>query len=462
MRSWRSNRQSLSRKRRKAVSTLYSKDRIVRLEKTRRRTIWSAEATETIAKLPQKGIFLTAVQGSDPSLTGRYRDQLIEAHDFYRNYEARLENLAVIGIEWLQFGPSYFEIHRNANQTDFGFVDHVMTTCKDQKITVIADLLHVSLADWLTGPRNVMVTLEDPNFPIAFAKYAKVFAKRYPQIHYFTLIHEPYQLAKLILKEDSTHHTWCEDLRFITLVSILAKATILARKAIEHVWIEEHRSSEPVFFQSERFVLSTAKPGSNREAEAKCFNLCRFAPLDLIVGHHDTTMESYLGMHGLSQAHYDWFMAHGSNKQTILALNHAPDCIETLEPDGAAYHDTPYPQRLYELIGDYWARYPLPLLHIELNAATEGSVAQCQNIYNLLQNLRQAGKPIVGFGWYNIEYQSDSRVTPRALSGLFHEAELQPIGERFAKLAETGLVATKPGRSSSEAESTLSVQRRKS
>ncbi len=414
--------------------------------------MWSAETIRLVAKLPQRGIFLTGIEGSDPAVDGVRRNQLLEAHDFYSHYQERLEKIADLGITWLRFGPPYSQVHLGRDQYDFSFVDKVLKSCQELGITVFADLLHFGLPDWLHEEQHETPYFQNSYFPAEFARYSETFARRYPDIHYYTPVNEPFVTAFLSAKtgvwnEQRSSH-WQDDREFVRAAANIAKASILARKAIDHVWVEEQRADEPIYLQNESFELAIPVPGSGREAEANRFNLRRFVILDLMFGHHDTTMERYLIEQGLPKAEYHWFMDHGSDKRTILGIDHYPWCIHEYQAEKSVDHDVSQPYRLLQLIDEYWQRYPVPLLHTEVNAQPGESVAICQQTYNVLARLRQEGYPVLGMAWYGDDLQVGWQVALRGPGsyeeypvGLFYRGEKQPVADLFAELAEIGLPA---------------------
>lgn len=413
--------------------------------------MWPTETIRIVAKLPQRGIFLTGIESADPFVDGTRRNQLREAEDFYLNYEKRLQRIRDLGITWLRFGIPYSEVHIGPNQYDFTFVDKVVAKCNELGIEIIADLLHFGLPDWLHHRKGEGPYFQNLYFPIEFARYAQTFAKNYPTIKYYTPVNEPFVTAflsaKLGLWNEQLHgESWKDDRYFVRASANIAKAAILARKAIDQVWQEERRTDEPLYIQNESFELAMAMPGSNREAEARQFNLRRFVLLDLILGHADLAVEEYLYEQGLSKAEYAWFMKEGKSTRTILGIDHYPWCVHEYHADKTVDHDVSKPYRLFELIQEYWERYPLPLLHTEVNGKPENAVKLCQETYDILSRLRSEGYPVLGIGWYGDEVQIGWHVVmrgPQAYEeypvGLYYKGVLQPVGQLYAELAQKGM-----------------------
>ena len=101
------------------------------------------------------------------------------------------------------------------------------------------------------------------------------------------------------------------------------------------------------------------------------------------------------------------------------------------------------PYELYNVTKDYWSRYPLPLLHTEVNAWPDSSTYICQLTYDQLNDLHKEGYPVAGMAWYGDESQMDwhnalcsaNEETP---VGLFRNGEPQEVAHLFGKLALKG------------------------
>ncbi len=415
---------------------------------------WTPETVRIMKLLPEDGIFHTGIESSDPVADGVRRNQLKEAHDFYTNYERRLERIAALGIKWLRFGIPYSTAYLAHNQYDFEFFDKVLHKCNQLGITIIADLLHFGLPDWIHEQNSDEPYFQNQFFPDAFSQYAAAFAKRFPEITFYTIINEPYVTANISAKmglwnETKTASDWRDDESFVRAATNIAKAAILARQKIEQVWKEENRTQELLFVQNESFEAAIATPGSQREAESFRFNLRRFALLDLIFGHRDPVMKQFVIEQGLPEQSYEWFMQQGSSSKTILGIDHYPWCVIYLEENGQQL-DPLERYQLYELSKLYYQRYQLPMLHTEINGVPELAVAICQKTYDVLVQLREEGYPICGMGWYGDEYQVGWQNVLIGEAGrdeypvgLYYKGELQPVAALFNEMASKGLQVSK-------------------
>ncbi len=407
---------------------------------------------ELIASLPEGGIFSTGIEGSDPVVDGERRDQFREACDFYGTYEERLDRIAALGIRWLRFGPPYSTVHLGPAHYDLSFCDRVVAACRARGITVIADLLHFGLPDWLHSDSPSTPYFQNEQFPLRFAAFAAAFASQYPDIRWFTPVNEPFIAASFSAKRgfwnEQIVRPWYDDEAFVRAAANVARANILSRREIQEVWKEEGRGGRPMYVQSESFEVAFALPGSGREAEAERFNLRRFAALDLLLGHHDPAMRSYLLAQGISEQDYEWFMQHGNAEGVLLGIDHYPDCVHHLgrEDDPAVLGRKQGIPFLAELVRTYWQRYRVPMIHSEVNARPGDAEALLIETYETVSRLRLEGIPVLGMGWYGDELQIGWQSAMRGPLGreehpvgLYHHGRLQPVGVLFADLVKKGL-----------------------
>jgi beta-glucosidase len=404
---------------------------------------------------PKEGVFMTGIESSDPWVGDIRRNQLKEAHNFYENFEDRLVKIHDLGIRWLRFGVPYSEAHSSKEVYDFEFFDKVAFKCSGLKIELVADLLHFGLPEWMHENNKNSLFFQNTDFPEEFAKYAGVFARRYPGIKYFTVVNEPFVTAyfstKLGIWNEKIPTSWHDDQAFVKAITNIARAAILARKEIENVWKGEGRKGEPIFVQNESFEKAFASFGSKREQEAKRFNIRRFAALDLITGHKNHEMYRYLRSQGMSKEQYKWFLKNGSNKNFVLGIDHYPWCIHTYEQGRTVDHTPAHQYQLYNLIKEYWQRYRVPLLHTEINGWPDHAGSLMLQTFDVLSKLRKEGFPILGMTWYGDEYQvgwqsaltgeDGFKETP---VGLYYKGERQLAGELYRDLIATGFPPFEP------------------
>lgn len=144
-----------------------------------------------------------------------------------------------------------------------------------------------------------------------------------------------------------------------TKVGEVAKRAILVKKALEHQNLIQSFPQNPVYVLPVHLELTLARPGFNREPEARLANTGRFALLDLIVGNRDDSTATYLADLGLTTAQYAWFMDHASTQNLYLDLVFDDDSVRYL-PD----HDAPIDSKENLLRQEYLSRFNLPILKL--------------------------------------------------------------------------------------------------
>ncbi len=411
---------------------------------------WTPEVKNIVDLFPERGIFLTGIESSDPWVEGKRRNQLQEAHNFYEHWEVRLENIRKLGITWLRFGPPYSQTHVGKDAYDLSLAEKVLGRCDELGIEVIIDLLHFGLPDWLHAHSSDETFFQNSAFPIEFAAYVGHVARTFPKIRYFTVINEPFITASFSTKlgfwNESRRSGWNEDRLFMNAVKNIARAAILGREEIEKVWRSERRPGRPIFIQNESFELAIAEDNAgHRMPEADAFNLRRFAALDLIFGYRDAAMKEYVLKHGFGEADYMWCMEHGTRRDTVLGIDHYPAGVHRYGLETTVDETPDAPLKLFDIVKVYWDRYRLAMLHTETNGWPAHAEKICRQTYDVIDRLRREGYPVLGMGWYGDEYQVGwhyAMFGPLSFEespvGLFYKGELQPVGRLFGELAKKG------------------------
>lgn len=432
------------------------------MEQVNIREAWPQSTLRLMEELNNTGIehgwFCTGIENSDPFVDGVRRNQLREAHDFYRNWEERLERIRSLGITWLRFGEGYSSVHLGPGCFNFDLTDKVLGKCNDLGITVIADLLHFGLPEWIHAENPDQPFFQNPRFPEVFAEYVRAFVRRYPFIRYYTPVNEPSVAAALsaysgLWNEQLSSHGG-DDRYYVRAIANIARATILARDVINHE--RGGQMPAPVFVLNESIEKFVAVDGSERGREAEHLNLGHLASLDLIFGRHCQESRNYLLGQGLSESEYEWFMEHGTKERFILGIDYYLWCVKKVYRDRISpdlplipkqFVDVEY--ELYEMAAHRCERYGyIPILHTEFNAWSENAVTMCHQTYDALTRLRRDGYPVLGMSWYGDELQigwhwilSGPDAYEETPVGLFYKGCKQPVADVFADCAARGFPA---------------------
>ncbi len=351
-------------------------------------------------KYPQ-GIFSTGIENSDPTVNGKRIDELTDGDNFRKFYRSRLKQIHELGIRLIRFGDGYAHVGAKKNHYDFHLTDQVIQECQELNIEVIADLLHFGIPDWLHRNNPHHPYFQNPLFPHYFAQYAKNFAHRYPSVHFFNPINEPFVTAKFsALYGMWNEHEQSEE-AFCRAVVNIAKAEILARKAIWNVWEKEKREGEPIFFQNESFEKCFEGHHGSTQEVAKINHVLRFAALDLMFGHHDQKVKEYLLEKGIKEVEYEWCMKHGNTKNVVLGIDFYPTCVQKLEHHKTCLNHDSHSSLFVEVAKEYWYRYKLLMYHMEINGSPKVARVYCHHTFTAIQRLKEEGYPILsGMTWF--------------------------------------------------------------
>ncbi|MFO1039488.1 MAG: family 1 glycosylhydrolase [Geminicoccaceae bacterium] len=347
--------------------------------------------------------------------------------DHYRRWQEDFDKVEEQDIQFLRYGPPYYEVHKGPGVYDWEFADLTFRSLRDRGITPIADLCHFGLPDWLGNYQN-------PDFPHHFAEYAKAFAERYPWVFMFTPINEIFVNAVFSAKYGWWNERLSSDEAFVTAMKHSCQANLLAMQAITSV------CPDAVFIQSEAIEYAHCE---DPESLARCrfLNDRRFLSFDLTYGHPvSASMYQYLLDHGMTAAEYCWFGQNRAKANCVIGTDyyesneHVADRDGRLRPAGEVYG-------YYSLCRQYYDRYKLPLMHTETNMVEERAIPWLKKQWAHMVRLRQDGIPIVGFTWYSLTDQVDWDTALREDAGRVNtfglydlDRKIRPVGELYRKL----------------------------
>lgn len=378
-----------------------------------------------------KFMFATGIENSYPTIrlpdgrTKRVDEMAKTGH--YTHWETDFKLLGELGIEFLRYGPPYFDTHTAPGQFAWEFTDATFNKLKELHITPIVDLCHFGVPDWLGNFQN-------PEFPFFFAEYARAFAVRFPYIQLYTPINEIFIAAMFSGQYGWWNECLQSDQAFVTALKHLCKANVLAMHAILQV------QPNATFIQSESSEYFHAME-PNAAPLARFLNQKRFLSLDLTYGYPlGVTMYEYLLQNGMTKKEYNWFIENQVKARCIMGNDYYVTNEHLVHPDGST-------QAAGEIFGyyvitqQYYRRYKLPIMHTETNirmpACKEWLTKQWANVHRL----RHDGVPVVGFTWYSLLHQVDWDSALRNDAGIVNELglydldrKIMPVGEAYKNL----------------------------
>ncbi len=377
-------------------------------------------------------MFASGVENSAPTIGhGRIRRDQMEECGHYRHWRTDFALASRLGIRTLRYGLPPHRCWLGPGRYDWDFADQAFGELRRLGIAPIADLCHFGVPDWVGNFQN-------PDFPALFARYAGDFARRYPWICLYTPVNEMYVCARFSALYGLWNEQQASDRAFVTALSLLVKANVLAMHAILAV------RPDALFIQSESSEYFHASvPQAVPLADAR--NLRRFLSLDLNYGLPlEPELRAYVLDNGLSDDDCRFFEDHAVRAHCILGSDYYRSNEHHVDADGGM---RPADELLgfAAIVREYVERYRLPLMHTETNRdqgpAGDEASAWLQRQWTLLRGLMRAGVQTVGFTWYSLTDQVDwdielreqrGRVNPRGLFDL--ERNIRPVGRAYGEL----------------------------
>jgi beta-glucosidase/6-phospho-beta-glucosidase/beta-galactosidase len=380
-----------------------------------------------------KFMFATGIENSYPTIqlsngkTKRVDEMEKTCH--YERWEEDFELVKQLGIEFLRYGPPYYQTHVAPGTYDWTFADETFHRLKELHITPIVDLCHFGVPDWLDNFQN-------PDFPHYFSEYAKAFAHRFPELQLYTPINEIFITAMFSAQYGWWNERLQSDKAFVTALKHLCKGNVEAMKNILQV------QPEATFIQSESSEYFHAMD-PKAVPLARFLNQKRFLSLDLTYGYPlNVTMYEYLLKNGMTRQEYSWFPQNQVKAKCIMGNDYYVTNEHLVFPDGhtqAAGEIFGY----YVITNQYYKRYKLPIMHTETNikmpACKEWLLKQWANVHRL----KHDGIPIIGFTWYSLLHQVDWDSALRNDAGTVNELglfdlerKIMPVGEAYKTLIE--------------------------
>ncbi|HEU4697644.1 MAG TPA: family 1 glycosylhydrolase [Gemmatimonadales bacterium] len=374
-------------------------------------------------------LFATGVENSYPRLPGGRRVDQLAKTDHYERWQEDFAGLQALGVTALRYGPAYYRTNPAPGRYDWSSCDAQMEWLRTSGITVIADLCHFGVPDWLSG-------FDDPAFPAEHAAYARAFARRYPWVRHYTPVNEISVAAKF-----SAMFGWWNEAR--TGEAALARTLLnLARaheRAVDAILAER---SDAIIVHTEaadRYV--PANEGVQAVSRAAFWNTVRFAALDLTLGRAPSSgLVQFLAKGGATRDDLAWFRRRHGHGRRWLGLDYYATCEQLVHGDGRT-EPAPVRAGLAAVATAFHERYRRPLFIAETAAVDAVAPGWLAEQWRETLALRRAGVPVTGFTWYGLTDVVDWRwlltqdrgdVDPMGLYDL--QRGLRPVGRAYQEL----------------------------
>ena len=377
-------------------------------------------------------MFATGIENSYPTI--EWQGQTIRQDELAKtkHYDRWRDDFALLKELGIAAPPLRAALLLRASRAradyDWSFADETFLALHEQQVTVITDLCHFGVPDWLGNFQNT-------DWPPLFADYAGAFARRYPWLRFYTPINEIYIAAAFSAQFGWWNERMTTDRAFVTALKNLCKANVLGMHAI----LAER--PDAIFIQSESTQYFHAE-GPDCLEQARVYNEKRFLAFDLTYGYHvDTTMYQYLLDNGMTRDEYHWFLDHHLKNRCVMGNDYYATNENMVHADGSVSASGEI-LGYYPITRQYFARYRLPVMHTETNGlGGEQAVAWLHKEWANVHRLKQDGVPLVGFTWYSLQDQVDwdtglrennGRVNPLGLVDL--DRRIRPVGHAYKKL----------------------------
>lgn len=376
-------------------------------------------------------MFTTGIENSYPTILlpdgSTKRVDEMEKTNHYAMWEQDFLLVKEMGIEFLRYGPPYYNTHLGPGRYNWDFTDATFQRLKELDITPIVDLCHFGVPDWIGNFQN-------PEFPYWFAEYAEAFARRFPDLHLYTPINEIFITAMFSAQYGWWNERMQSDAAFVNALKLISKANVLAMQAILRV------QPGATFIQSESAEYFHATDPA-AVARARFLNQKRFLSLDLTYGYPlNVTMYEYLLENGMTKREYQWFAQNQVKARCVMGNDYYVTNEHLVHPDGSTQASGEI-FGYYVITSQYYRRYKLPIMHTETNirmpACKEWLLKQWANVHRL----KHDGVPIIGFTWYSLLHQVDWDSALRNDDGNINELGLynldrqqMPVGAAYKQL----------------------------
>lgn len=220
-----------------------------------------------------------------------------------------LELFAGLGIRTLRY-PVLWEMvaPQGLEAPDWNWTDQRLNRLRELAVEPIAGLLHHG-----SGP--AYTSLVDPDFPTLLARYARMVARRYPWIRYFTPVNEPLTTARFSGLYGHWYPHGTDDRTFVRALLLQCRGIVEAMRAIRKVTPD----AKLVMAEDMGKTFSTEPLRYQAEYE----NHRRWLSLDLLAGRVDRChpLRLWLEQNGFSREDFDYFLRCGMTPD-VVGLNY--------------------------------------------------------------------------------------------------------------------------------------------
>jgi dTDP-4-dehydrorhamnose reductase len=309
-----------------------------------------------------------------------------------------LDLIAATGVRVLRYPCAWERIQAEGPGVfDWRETDAALSKMKELGLSPVVGLLHHG-----SGPR--WTSLLDPRFPRAFARFARVFAERYPWVRDYTPINEPLTTARFVGLYGHWYPHGRDPRMFTRALVHEIQATRLA--------LDELRAVNPSarLIQTEDRAVITSTPSIGHQAVYE--NHRSWLTFDLLLGRvdRDHPLAASLRAWGMTDEERDW-LAGAPCRPDLIGINYYVTSDRFLDERLALhpselhggngvdrYADVPTqrvgpPHGHQAHLEDAWGRYgiPLAITEVQLDAGREEQLRWLHEAWCGAQRARALG-----------------------------------------------------------------------
>jgi beta-glucosidase len=397
------------------------------------------------------GIEDTFIAQTEP---GKRRLDEYELQQHYRLWKEDIDLVASTGFRMMRYGIPWYRVEPQKDRFDWGWTDRVMRHMLQLGIEPIVDLMHYGTPLWLDNQ------FLHPDYPERIGAYAAAFARRYPEVRYFTPLNEPFINAELCGRTGHWPPYLYGDSGFVMIMNAICKGIVRTVEMLKEV------RSDAVMVHVEATGYGLTDEESLRPRLK--LDMDRFVTMfELITGRVEIghPLHAYLCANGIDDRDLTWYESHAIELD-VIGLNYYPFMSvwrRSLGSDGTTLQRAEWggAQFLDRVVRETFDRYGRPIMITESSfneRARDGKMFAappdaptdtddaCRRLWleegaEWLRKILAQDIPVVGFTWWplydliNWEYRDGTRQV---------EDYLEPMGLYRLRMDQEGVFRREP------------------
>lgn len=356
---------------------------------------------------PEQFVWATGVENTfvPQARPGQRPLDEFELMSHYEHWKGDLDVCRDLGTQAIRWGAPWYRLEPKPGVFDWSWTDEVLPyLVQDLGVSPIIDLMHYGCPLWLARE------FANEEYPLAVARYASAFAKRYSKlVRFYTPLNEPVVNALMCGKRGLWPPYLRGDAGYIRIMLQVVRGIIETAASLR----ETDATVKLVFVEA---------AGLSRAAQAD------LEPLAVEDQHRGYVCYDLLtGRVTPSHPLYTWLLRNGATPKILEEISRLPVQIDIL---GLNFYPQWSVKQLYinrngrvatrvaegqasfsSLIEDYYRRYRVPIMITETSAFGSDEVRATWLTQSIaaIKALRQKGVPVYGYTWFPMHTMIDWR-----------------------------------------------------